>query len=160
MIIAKEGKKALEQPHNVPIDGRPWGLRRDRTYMLAHDYTYQWEKRGIPYRINIKQGFIYDGASVPRIAWSVAGLRPDGLLRAAATIHDFLYEHKGKLPKGSFQEWDEEFNAWVEVKRVWTRKESDKMFGRLMREADVARHRRRMAYLAVRSPVGKYAWNT
>lgn len=160
MIDTTEGVKALEQPHNVPIDGRPLGLPRDRTYMLAHDYSYEWEKNGTPYRINIKAGFIYDGASVPRAAWSIAGLRPDGLLRAAATIHDFLYEHKGNLPKGSFQEWDEELIAWVEVKRTWTRKASDKMFGRLMREANVSRRRRRMAYLAVRSPVGAHAWRT
>jgi hypothetical protein len=41
-------------------------------------------------------GFQYDGASVPRIVWTITGITPDGLHRAATLIHDYLYiNHSG-----------------------------------------------------------------
>jgi len=152
-------KPKLPQPMNMPIDGREFGLSRSRTYVLVEDYSYEWEHKGLPYRIIVPGGFLYDGASVPRSTWTVSGLRPDGLLRAAATVHDFIYEYQGKMPPGSYQSWDSDLNGWVDVKQRWTRKSADKMFGRLMREAGMSRYRRRMAYRAVRL-AGGVAWKT
>lgn len=142
---------SLKQPHNVPVSARG--------YKLAHDYTYQWKIGRESYRINIPEGFLYDGASVPRLVWTITGLRPDGLLRAAATVHDFLYEHKGYMPKGAYQLWDDGMDEWVDAKKKWSRKSADKMFARLLREAGVSKVKRRMAYKAVRIGGGLY-WRT
>ena len=39
---------------------------------------------GVRRRILIPKGFVYDGASVPRLVWTLSGILPDGLIRAAA----------------------------------------------------------------------------
>lgn len=173
----------LKQPLIIPIDGEPYGLNKYRAYELVEDYTYYWKIDGTHYRIHIPAGFKYDGASVPRFVWSIIGLLPDGLGRAAALVHDYLYVHKGALPKGGYQEYVHapleplENNVtpldpasmeklvnppivgpiWKDSKDVWTRKSSDKMFARLMREGGVPRVRRRLAYRGVRS-AGWYWW--
>jgi hypothetical protein len=139
----------MKQPHNIPVDGRPHGLKHDRAYKLAHDYSYVWEHKGRKYRIFIPAGLVYDGASVPRFAWSITGLRPDGLLRAAALVHDFIYIHEGDMPPGTWQK--KVSGKWADMETDWKRKQADRMFGRLLREAGVSGWRRRIAYKAVRA---------
>lgn len=157
-ILAEIPIQKLPQPKNMPIDGRPWGLKRSRTYILIEDYIYQWTYKRVEYRIKVPMGFLYDGASVPRGTWTISGLRPDGLIRAAATVHDFLYEFQGKLPRGCYQKFEHDV-GWVSLRHEWTREACDKIFGRLMRDAGMPRRRRRMAYRAV-DWFGKKAWNT
>ena len=130
----------LNQPLNIPIKG-------DK-YQLWSEYVYTWTIDDIPQRIRIPQGFEYDGASVPRAVWSISGIRPDGLLRAAATVHDWMYRHKGKLPHMSHQMLKD--GRWQPARHEWTREEADRMFGRLMREAGCSKWRRRAAYQAVK----------
>jgi len=65
----------LIQPDNRPI-GR-------YTYVLCS----AWNNNGV----TVPGGFINDGGSVPRFAWSVTGLTPDGPGRAAWVMHDYLY---------------------------------------------------------------------
>lgn len=146
----------MKQPHNVPIDGEPHGLKKYRAYELSHDYSYQWRDGSFHFRIFIPAGFKYDGASVPRIVWSLVGLRPDGLLRAAALVHDWIYEHKGVLPEGSYQ--IKSAGQWINLDTQFARKDADKMFKKIMREAGVKRVRRRLAYRAVRLG-GWLPWN-
>jgi len=128
-------------------------------YVLLEDFIYEWKKRGKHQRIIIPAGFEFDLASVPRIFWTPTGISPDRLRWTAPLIHDFLYEHKGNLPQGSYQIWDDDLNGFVNSKDIWTRKNSDKMFCRLMREDGIGKFKRRMAYRAVRIG-GWYAWNT
>jgi len=143
----------LFQPDNEPIDGRPYGLSRTLTYRLRQEYTYRWNKNGKAYRLRIEKGFMYDGASVPRAVWWY--LRPDGLQRAAATVHDKLYETRGDMGN-QFQELKN--GKWVTVNQIWTREQCDKMFARILREANVPSRKRRMAYRAV-DWFGKKAWD-
>lgn len=145
----------LRQPHNIPIDGKYYGLKRWRAYELAEDYSYQWKKHDKHFRIFIKAGFKYDGASVPRFVWSITGIRPDGLIRAAALIHDWIYVYEGDLPAGSYQILVDD--KWVNLDGKWTRKNADRIFARIMREAGVKKIRRRAAYRAVRLG-GWIAW--
>jgi hypothetical protein len=64
----------IYQPDIEPIQGGK--------YKLREDYSYETEiTPGRFVKISINKGFEYDGASVPRITWSLSGLRPDGLLR-------------------------------------------------------------------------------
>jgi hypothetical protein len=119
-------------------------------YRLEEDYCYQWEHNGSHYRITVPAGFRYDGNSVPRIIWTLAGITPDGLNRAAGLVHDFIYRHCGKLPANSFQTLS--FNdEWVcIVSNIWSRHGADRLYARLLRVAGVSSYRRRIAYRGVR----------
>jgi hypothetical protein len=130
----------------------------DQAYRLQTNYCYCWVKNGVQNRILVPPGFTYDGASVPRIAWTVSGILPDGLIRAAALVHDWIYGFAGRLPEGSHQ-YKTDDTEWSNVVGRWKRREADRLFGRMMREAEVPRSKRRLAYLAVRA-FGWFAWNT
>jgi len=128
-------------------------------YLLKHNFIYQWKVYGQNYKLIIPAGFDFDLASVPQVLWTPTGISPDRLRWTAPLIHDFLYEYRGNLPKGSYKIWDRNIGGWVDSKDIWTRKEADKMFCRLMREDGISRFKRRMAYRAVRLG-GWYAWKT
>lgn len=118
---------------------------------LTRTYTYCWsDPDGISRSITVPKGYLSDGASVPRLVWTLSGIIPDGLIRAAALIHDFIYDHSGQLPFGSYRRirngnWEFCSNE------KWTRKVADKLFGRINRECGVPKFQRRVAYLAVRA---------
>lgn len=118
----------IPQPDIRPIE--------DGEYRLAANYKYVYGEN----RFVIHEGFIHDGASVPRLVWTITGLRPDGLLRAAALIHDALYQFRGKLPK-----------FWVRPHRTFTRAECDRAFYDIMRAAGVGWWKANVAYTAVRA---------
>ncbi len=124
----------------VQPDIRPIAWRR---YRLERAWEHEWRE----WTIRVEEGFVHDGASVPWWAWSVSGLRPDGLIRAAALAHDAIYRHHGRLP-----------NGWIEPRRIFTRREADKLFYDLMIEAGIARWRAYLVYRAVRLG-GRRAWN-
>ena len=128
-------------------------------YIVQKDFTYEWVKDGFRQKLIIPTGFDFDLASIPAILWSITKIAPDRLRWTAPLIHDFLYEYKGKLPKNSYKEWDKSLNGWVNNKDIWTRKNADRMFCRLMREDGIGWRHRRMAYRAVRA-AGWYAWKT
>jgi hypothetical protein len=142
------GDNRVKQPLIIPVS--------DKYYRLAEKYVYEWEINDCKNRIIIPSGFTYDGASVPRIAWTVSGLRPDGLIRASALVHDWIYRHKGKLPNGS-QQYLDDIGIWQDVYGFWTRKDADRLFARIMREAGVYKCKRRMAYRSA-CMFGRFAW--
>jgi len=122
---------SLEQP-----DAR--ARSSDGLYVLYEEYTYlrpEWN-------VTIPEGFVWDGASVPRFLWSISGIRPDGRIRAAALVHDYLYRYGGKVPSCS---------------RVFTRKEADRLFYEMIREAGGSWWTAWRAWFAV-SLFGWLAW--
>ena len=127
------------QPITVPIS--------DEFYQLTEDFEYVWKKEEVFYRIVIRKGYKFDGASVPRWLWSISGLHPSGLILAPAVIHDRLLEKAGDLGEDYQKKVD---GKWQTVKAVWTKEQADKLFCRMLREAGVPKFRRRMAYYAVR----------
>ena len=138
------------QPDSRPIS---MGL-----YRLEQDYCYCWMVEEIQNRIRIPQGYTYDAASVPRIVWTLSGVTPDGLIRAAALVHDFIYGYAGRLPEGS-HEYKRDDSTWTPVLGRWRRREVDRLFARMMREAGVPRVRRRLAYGAARL-FGAFSWDS
>ncbi len=131
----------FRQPDVLPI--------AEDLYRLDEAYCYCWFVGDVQNRIHLPEGYTYDGASVPRLVWTLSGIRPDGLIRAAALVHDWIYGFAGRLPEGSHQYKSEEA-GWSKVSGRWRRRESDRLFARMMREAGVSRPRRRLAYLATR----------
>ena len=116
----------MKQPINIPISKRGYELVEPYGFVAKGHYFI------------IAKGFKYDGASVPQWAWSISGLRPDGLIRAAATVHDYLYENNGYIKVESGEEI------------YFTRKEADQIFLNLMIEAGMKPWRAKLAYKAVR----------
>jgi len=87
----------------------------------------------------VKEGFEFDAASVPRLAWML--IAPIDLGVLAVLSHDDLY-HRGGRAKGQWR---------------YTRSEADALFYDLMTLEGVGTLRRRAAYQAVRR-FGSKAW--
>ena len=86
------------------------------------------------YRITVKAGFDFDGASIPRALWSVFGNPLSGKFRIAALVHDVLY-----------------------ASQVLDKETCDKIFLTLMEMHGVGYAKRYSMYTAVRVG-GSYAW--
>lgn len=149
----------IYQPHVIPV--------RDRQYRLEEPYTCTFYVSGSWQlaRLTIEKGFTYDGASVPRILWSLSGLTPDGLLRAASLVHDYIYINKGELPgvelcvqsvnsEGEVigAGWRKQYNVKV------SRRRCDRIFLKMMISAGMRRRKAYMAWVAVRL-AGWVLWN-
>jgi len=130
----------LKQPIIVPI-GR-------RKYLLKEGYVYGWLGEASRKRIYVPSGFEYDGASVPRGAWTFIGMTPDGLHRAGALVHDFIYKYGGILPSDSYARMIN--GQWTNSLYQFSRKEADNLFLKMMAQAGVTKIRRTLAYWAVR----------
>ncbi|TNE28577.1 MAG: DUF1353 domain-containing protein [Bacteroidetes bacterium] len=145
-------KVPLTQPSITPVSDREYEL--DTTYLCSF---YRDKKKKWHIELTIKPGFIYDGASVPRIFWSLSGLRPDGLHRAASLVHDYLYVKKGKL--SGFETRLCTGDHWNRVSRVeLSRKNTDRIFLDMMFEAGMSKFKARMACYSVRA-AGWVLWN-
>lgn len=143
-MIIKQLSCEVQQPNITPVSsGR---------YRLEELYFYEWEYNDREYRLSIPKGYIYDGASIPRWAWSILGIGRDGLHRAASLVHDYLYYYDGKMPVGSLSV--KEKDNWTPVlwPRPFTRKQADKMFCRILRETEppVKPWKRKVMFWAVR----------
>lgn len=72
-----------------------------REFKLEKEFICSFSFKGFTYKVTIKKGFIYDGASIPKFAWSLIGSPFTGLYLEAATVHDAIYysswEHGRKL---------------------------------------------------------------
>jgi hypothetical protein len=117
----------MKQP-KFKVDGK-------NTLVLLEDYTATFTPKGVDYgiRITVPEGFISDGASVPRFAWTISGIRPVGLISAAALVHDWLYVKGGVA--GPFR---------------LTKKEADYLFYTMCKKAGMNKFKCKMAYWAVR----------
>jgi hypothetical protein len=159
----------LDQPDLEPvalIARRGRSARRCEGYRLEEPWSYTWttapslEVGAFERTLIVPVGFLSDGASVPRILWTLTGIIPDGLIRAAALIHDALYRFRGQLQPGWLFErpldkhWRGTTRGWIEVpiaQATYTRQSADAMFARIMREAGVGEHERSWAYRGVRA---------
>lgn len=125
-----------DQPDADPID--------DVLYVLRSPFSYTSLAGRI---IHVPEGFKTDLLSAPRITWSVIGLSPDGLYRAAAVIHDFLYTNQG---------------AYAGI--TYTRKQCDQLLLEIMSRVKgddgkgIPAIQRKLAYFAVRLFGGTH-WN-
>jgi hypothetical protein len=80
--------------------------------------------------ITVPTGFVSDGASIPRVFWSIMG--PQGPWFYAAIVHDYLYS---KSSTGRF-----DCDRW----------EADEIFLDAMKDLGVRWHQRFLIYRAVR----------
>lgn len=62
-------------------------ILEDDLYVLVEDVIVE----SLGYKIQIKKGFSYDGASIPRAFWSLLGNPLSGEYKIGAIVHDALY---------------------------------------------------------------------
>lgn len=98
-------------------------------YTLVADFTYGG--------ITVPKGFRHDGASYSQLLF-----QRDGIHRAAALIHDYLYDLKGELPEG-----------------VFSREYADKLFKRMLKEYGVKSWHVFIAYKSVYI-FGRFFWRS
>jgi hypothetical protein len=96
----------------------------EQSFILLEPLIYKRED----YTIIVHTGFDFDGASIPRLLWSIAGCPMGGLYSAPACIHDALYASK-----------------------IFDKKTCDKIFHEAMLVAGVNRQLAKEMYLAVRA---------
>ena len=139
-------REVLIQPANIPVK-----LANGKVgYELTKDWQYDWQDpQDYKRSIIVPKGYYNDGASVPRLVWTVSGIIPDGLNSAAATLQDFGCDHEGRLPEGSYFITINGINYPYHNTHHWTREENDRLFGRVLREAEYSEFKRRIAYLSV-----------
>lgn len=76
-----------EEPDFEPIENGQFMLRRDWECPLPNGGKHV-----------LKKGFTSDLMSIPRMAWSIVGLTPDGPQRGPAGVHDDNYG-RGEIPR-------------------------------------------------------------
>lgn len=98
---------------------------KGREHLLLETIVYHdWE-----HVITVTEGFVYDKASVPRLAWLF--ISPTDLSDLAPLLHDWLYRHGGG-------------------RCGYSRKEVDRLFWEIMRMQGVSEWRAWAAWKAVR----------
>lgn len=118
----------MKQPVIKPIKGP--GHR----YELVEDYT--WQHNTIP--IVIPRSFRFDGATIPSWLWSILGLTPaHPRILAGSVIHDYIYCQFGHVYPAV---------GWLYVPK----KEADKIFDEMNKQAGMDRVRRFLVYNAVK----------
>lgn len=78
--------KPSQMPKMQPLPVSKRGERR--RWLILEDWTF--DLLGAYQIYVIKKGFIFDGASIPRLFWNL--LSPTGYLFLAGLIHDWIYK--------------------------------------------------------------------
>ena len=101
---------------------------KNDVFILSKDKTVE----SLGYSVTVKKGFDFDGASIPKLLWSIYGSPLNGNYVVASLIHDGLYASQ-KVSK-----------------RI-----SDKIFLDIMKQSNVGYVKRTSMYLAVKLFGGK-----
>ena len=138
-MIDKMKKKHLRLPNIHPKLMPKVEPYKKELYMVVDWFSLSMEFEGRKYIINVPPSFVFDGASIPRFAWSTTGspFLPEYL--GPALVHDYLY--RGHKDAGGHV----------------SRKCADKLFRYLLKLNGVSRYQRNKMYLAVRV-FGKFSW--
>lgn len=113
----------IEQPDLRPVQ------ERGNIYVLQSDYCCKG--------FTVPAGYRCDGASIPRFAWTMTGLLPDGLHRAAALVHDYLYSEGGSTIR---------YGAPF----TYSRRQADKIFREILTELHLIKWHIAVLYIGVR----------
>ena len=124
-----------------------------------YETKYVFEMDGRIYKLIVPAGYVFDGASIPWIAWSLLRLSPHGIMDGPSLPHDFIYEHQGKMPEGSFFiQSAKDKGEWWACSVPITRSQSDALLKSAVTFYDAAEGRRAMEiWLAVRA-FGWWDW--
>jgi hypothetical protein len=106
-----------------------------------------WQHQVNGFTLHVPAGFRTDLASIPRVLWWLPGFAPMELGVEAPIVHDLLYQNSGVCRHRD------------EPPHWFSRRDVDRIFKVLMREAGVGGFRRSVAWAAVRG-FGWFAWKS
>lgn len=95
----------------------------EKEFALFQDFPVRIVYGGFDMIITVPKGFVFDGATVPRILWTLSGLYPAGLIMAGSCIHDWLYKRRRR--KVRVQVFNDILKVWEKKHMIFTRKEAD-----------------------------------
>jgi len=132
----------------IPVTKR--GERR--RYELMQDWKCDLLGRGFTFII--PKGFIFDGASIPRIFWNM--LSPSGYLFLAGLLHDFIYKYRFVYVYSAIESLD---GGEPRIIKDWfNQEEADHRFEALANKICMGAHNfTKAAYLTLRG-FGFVAW--
>ncbi|WP_088240944.1 DUF1353 domain-containing protein [Calothrix rhizosoleniae] len=113
-------------------------------WFLREKYCYQDKNKKS--EITLYEGFDFDLATIPRPFWKIIAIHE--LSIEATSIHDFMYYTQGgqKTHAGN-----QKILGSIEPKEViYSRKDADYLFLKMMEEAGISKWRRFLAYIGVR----------
>lgn len=135
----------MNKAHVVPIN--------DKEYYLLQEFSHEWSWGHDSFKVIVPEEFITDLASIPKPFWSLLGLKPDGLYRDAAIVHDYLYAFRGLPPKNRLKTLKVSIDggaSFVGATSPLSRKECDKIFLEMMEGAGVDGWKAKVMHRAVR----------
>lgn len=103
--------------------------------------SYIFRLNGVTYII--PKGFVWDGATIPRVLWGITGIDPFGWVNAASLIHDYIYKDEGKMTNGTYI----------------SRKEADELFVKMILELKLINNNFTWLYKQILRIAGLYFWN-
>lgn len=125
---------------------RAWRwLTTTRQWEVVADYSFQFRGR----HLFIPKGFIFDGASIPRIFWMI--LSPTGLLLIPGLFHDYGYRYDYL--------WEICFDGPAKCFKGSGKAFWDKLFMRIGQEVNGVHFVNHIAWLALAAG-GWWAWKT
>jgi len=102
------------------------------------------------YRLLLVEGTIIDGASIPRLTWTLLGLAPHGVMDTPALPHDLIYKYKGVMPVGEFQVLNDSTLEWENYDESITRAFGDALLFAMCVHFDIERWRATLVWSGVR----------
>jgi len=143
-------------PPNAP-DIRPILRAGTRDRVNVELYRYGFVENGTNYRIDIEEDFFHDGASVPRLFWTLVGITPGGKIEPAAVVHDKIHRHKGRMPRECYM-MQKPDGDWINVPGMITKLHADKIFRDIMGKVGYSRTKQWAAYRGLRATAWRHRW--
>lgn len=129
-------------------------VQTDKLYRLVEPFVFEWIENGDTHQILIPAGDTSNGASNPRILWTLTGILPVGVYIGAAFVHDYIYERKGRVMLSKVGP----DHSLTPEPVLWSRKQCDDMFRLIMLSAEVDPATAWVMWKAVRI-FGGFYWN-
>jgi hypothetical protein len=124
--------------------------------ITEEDTVYEFIYKGKRYRMIARKHFIFDGASIPRIVWTLLGLVPHGSMDGPGLGHDYGYHFRGLFPVGDW--WVMEDGEWVICTEPMSRRMCDDLIRALCLHFEICGSIRAfLVWSAVRT-AGRIAW--
>ncbi len=120
-------------------------------WFLREKYCYKDEIKQS--EVTVDKCFPFDLATIPRFFWRIVAIHE--LSIEATLIHDFMYESKGG--RQTSVDGEKILGSIEPIGTLYSRKDADDLFLRMMEQAGVRNWRRSLAYIGVRL-FGRLFW--
>jgi hypothetical protein len=124
----------------------PYEALSNNEFRLLENVSTKFSLAEKQFRLLAKQGFIWDGATIPRFTWTFFGYYPSGLMLTPSLWHDLIYIKKGNV-----------YNYETLKTEFISRKECDLLFLKHMLRMGVEEKKAIKMYKVIRT-FGKFYW--